>query len=122
MNERWSFEDWENAIGDSKNWEVFQITKEVIEKEDLEEDYSIRYVGPIVNGCTIEPVPKVPMLYKTFAGRRELVQIPLGLERGLNYDIVEGCNKLNPSTDSLIEYTESRKVVFAIISLSNQFM
>ena len=107
MNERWSFEDWENAVGDSENWEVFEITKEVIEKEDLEEDYSIRYVGPIVDGCTIEPVPKVPMLYKTFAGRRELVQIPLGLERGLNYDIVEGCNKFNPSTDSLIEYTES---------------
>lgn len=107
MNEHWSFEDWENAIGDSENWEVFEITKEVIEKEDLEEDYSIRYVGPTVNGCTIEPVPKVPMLYKTFAGRRELVQIPLGLERGLNYYIVEGCNKFNPSTDSLIEYTES---------------
>lgn len=117
MNEHWSFEDWENAIGDSKNWEVFQITKEVIEKEDLKEDYSIRYVGPIVNGCTIEPVPKVPMLYKTFAGRRELVQIPLGLERGLNYDIVEGCNKFNPSTDSLVKYTES----YGNISTVQQF-
>lgn len=117
MNEHWSFEDWENAIGGSKNWEVFKITKEVIEKEDLKEDYSIRYVGPIVNGCTIEPVPKVPMLYKTFAGRRELVQIPLGLERGLNYDIVEGCNKFNPSTDSLVKYTES----YGNISTVQQF-
>lgn len=104
---KWSLEQWKEAVGDSPNWEIFEIPAEVIEKRELEQDYSIKYVGPIENGTTVEEVPKVPMLYKTFAGRRELVQIPLGLERGLNYDIVEGCNKFNPSTGSLIKYTES---------------
>ena len=87
--------------------EVFQLTPEVIKQHDFEQDYSIRYVGPIVNGCTIEEVPNVPLLYMTFAGRRELVELPLGLKKGLNYEIVMWCSKFNPSLDSLKQYSES---------------
>lgn len=104
---KWTLEQWMEAIGDSKNWEVFRITPEVIKQHDFEQDYSIRYVGPIVNGCTIEEVPNVPLLYKTFAGRRELVELPLGLKKGLNHEIVMGCCNFNPSVDSLKQYSES---------------
>lgn len=107
MGEKWTIDDWMEAIGDSKNWEVFRITPEVIKQHDFEQDYSIKYVGPIVDGCTIEEVPKVPLLYKTFAGRRELVELPIGLKKGLNYEIVEGCCKFNPSVYSLKQYSES---------------
>lgn len=104
---KWTLEQWMEAIGDSKNWEVFKITPEVIRQYNFEQDYSIRYVGPIVDGCTIEEVPNVPLLYMTFAGRRELVELPLGLKKGLNYEIVMGCSKFNPSLDSLKQYSES---------------
>lgn len=104
---KWTLEQWMEAIGDSKNWEVFRITPEVIKQHYFEQDYSIRYVGPIVDGCTIEEVPKVPLLYKTFAGRRELVELPIGLKNGLNYEIVMGCCNFNPSVDSLKQYSES---------------
>lgn len=107
MEEKWTIDDWMEAIGDSKNWEVFKITPEVIKQYDFEQDYSIKYVGPIVDGCTIEEVPSVPLLYKTFAGRRELVELPIGLKKGLNYEIVEGCHRFNPSVDSLKQYSES---------------
>ena len=36
MNEEvWSFEQWEEALHDSPNWEVFEITPEVKEKKEL---------------------------------------------------------------------------------------
>lgn len=98
---RWTLKQWKEAVGESPNWEIFEIPAEVIEKRELEQDYSIKYVGPIENGTTVEEVPEVPLLYKTFAGIKELVEIPLGLRMGLNYDIVVGCEKFNPSIQSL---------------------
>lgn len=107
MGEKWTIDNWMEAIGDSKNWEVFKLTPEGIKQHNFEQDYSIRYVGPIVNGCTIEEVPSVPLLYMTFAGRRELVELPIGLKKGLNHEIVVGCCRFNPSVDSLKQYSES---------------
>lgn len=98
---RWTLQQWKEAVGDSPNWEIFEIPAEVIEKRELEQDYSIKYVGPIENGTTVEEVPKVPLLYRTFADLKDLTELPLGLQRGLNYDIVAGCHNFNPSSSTL---------------------
>lgn len=98
---RWTLKQWKEAVGESPNWEIFEIPAEVIEKRELEQDYSIKYVGPIENGTTVEEVPKVPLLYRTFADLKDLTELPLGLQRGLNYDIVAGCSNLNPSSSAL---------------------
>lgn len=100
-DKRWTLKQWKEAVGDSPNWEIFEIPAEVIGKRELEQDYSIKYVGPIENGTTVEEVPKVPLLYRTFADLKDLTELPLGLQRGLNYDIVAGCSNLNPSSDAL---------------------
>lgn len=100
-DKRWTLKQWKEAIGDSPNWEIFEIPAEVIEKRELEQDYSIKYVGPIENGTTVEEVPKVPLLYRTFADLKDLTELPLGLQKGLNYDIVAGCSNFNPSSDAL---------------------
>lgn len=100
-DKRWTLKQWKDAVGDSPNWEIFEIPAEVIGKRELEQDYSIKYVGPIENGTTVEEVPKVPLLYRTFADLKDLTELPLGLQRGLNYDIVAGCSNLNPSSDAL---------------------
>lgn len=104
-DKRWTLKQWKEAVGDSPNWEIFEIPAEVIEKRELEQDYSIKYVGPIENGTTVEEVPKVPLLYRTFADLKDLTELPLGLQRGLNYDIVAGCSNLNPSSDALQKLT-----------------
>lgn len=72
-----------------------------MKKRELEQDYSIKYVGPIENGTTVEEVPKVPLLYRTFADLKDLTELPLVLQKGLNYDIVAGCSNFNPSSDAL---------------------
>lgn len=100
-DKRWTLKQWKDAVGDSPNWEIFEIPAEVIGKRELEQDYSIKYVGPIENGTTVEEVPRVPLLYRTFADLKDLTELPLGLQRGLNYDIVAGCSNLNPSSDAL---------------------
>lgn len=46
---RWTLKQWKEAVGESPNWEIFEIPAEVIEKRELEQDYSIKYVGPIEN-------------------------------------------------------------------------
>lgn len=102
---RWTLKQWKEAVGESPNWEIFEIPAEVIEKRELEQDYSIKYVGPIENGTTVEEVPKVPLLYRTFADLKDLTELPLGLQRGLNYDIVAGCSNFNPSSDALQKLT-----------------
>lgn len=51
---RWTLKQWKEAVGESPNWEIFEIPAEVIEKRELEQDYSIKYVGPIENGTTVE--------------------------------------------------------------------
>lgn len=76
-----------------------------MKKRGLEQDYSIKYVGPIENGTTVEEVPKVPLLYRTFADLKDLIELPLGLRKGLNYDIVAGCSNFNPSSDALQKLT-----------------
>lgn len=43
----------------------------------------------------------MPLLYRTFADLKDLTELPLGLQRGLNYDIVAGCSNLNPSSSAL---------------------
>lgn len=103
---KWTLEQWKEAVGDSPNWEIFEIPAEVIEKRELEQDYSIKYVGPIENGTTVEEVPKVPLLYRTFADLKDLIELPLGLRNGLNYDIVAGCINFNPSSDALQKLTQ----------------
>lgn len=80
-DKRWTLKQWKEAVGDSPNWEIFEIPAEVIEKRGLEQDYSIKYVGPIENGTTVEEVPKVPLLYRTFADLKDLIELPLGYER-----------------------------------------
>lgn len=102
---KWTLEQWKEAVGDSPNWEIFEIPDEVIRKFGFEQDYSIKYVGPIENGTTVEEVPKVPLLYRTFADLKDLIELPLGLRKGLNYDIVAGCNNFNPSSDALQKLT-----------------
>lgn len=104
-DKRWTLKQWKEAVGDSPNWEIFEIPAEVIEKRGLEQDYSIKYVGPIENGTTVEEVPKVPLLYRTFADLKDLIELPLGLRKGLNYDIVAGCSNFNPSSDALQKLT-----------------
>lgn len=32
---RWTLKQWKEAVGDSPNWEIFEIPAEVIEKENL---------------------------------------------------------------------------------------
>lgn len=103
---KWTLEQWKEAVGDSPNWEIFEIPAEVIEKRELEQDYSIKYVGPVENGTTVEEVPKVPLLYRTFADLKDLIELPLGLQRGLNYDIVAGCSNFNPSSSALQKLTQ----------------
>lgn len=103
---KWSLEQWKEAVGDSQNWEIFEIPDEVIQKFGFEQDYSIKYVGPIENGTTVEEVPKVPLLYRTFADLKDLIELPLGLRKGLNYDIVAGCSNFNPSYDALQKLTQ----------------
>lgn len=103
---KWTLEQWKEAVGDSPNWEIFEIPDEVIQKYGFEQDYSIKYVGPIENGTTVEEVPKVPLLYRTFADLKDLIELPLGLQRGLNYDIVAGCSNFNPSSDALQKLTQ----------------
>lgn len=103
---KWSLEQWKEAVGDSQNWEIFEIPDEVIQKFGFEQDYSIKYVGPIENGITVEEVPKVPLLYRTFADLKDLIELPLGLRKGLNYDIVAGCSNFNPSYDALQKLTQ----------------
>lgn len=104
---KWTLEQWKEAVGDSPNWEIFEIPTEIIKKLGLEQDYSIKYVGPIVKGTTVEEVPKVPLLYRTFADLKDLTELPLGLRRGLNYDIVAGCINFNPSLDALHKLSTS---------------
>lgn len=41
----------------------------------------------------------MPLLYRTFADLKDLIELPLGLRKGLNYDIVAGCSNFNPSSD-----------------------
>lgn len=43
----------------------------------------------------------MPLLYRTFTDLKDLTELPLGLKKGLNYDIVAGCEKFNPSLDAL---------------------
>ena len=102
---KWTLEQWKEAVGDSPNWEIFAIPEEIIQKYGFEQDYSIKYVGPLENGTTVEEVPKVPLLYRTFADLKDLIELPLGLQRGLNYDIVAGCSNFNPSSDALQKLT-----------------
>ena len=104
-DKRWTLKQWKEAVGDSPNWEIFEIPAEVIQKFGFEQDYSIKYVGPIENGTTVEEVPKVPLLYRTFADLKDLIELPLGLRKGLNYDIVAGCSNFNPSSDALQKLT-----------------
>lgn len=103
---KWTLEQWKEAVGNSHNWEIFKIPTEVIEKRELEQDYSIKYVGPIENGTTVEEVPEVPLLYRTFADLKDLIELPLGLRKGLNYEIVAGCSNFNPSSDALQKLTQ----------------
>lgn len=103
---KWTLEQWKEAVCDSPNWEIFAIPEEVIQKFGFEQDYSIKYVGPIENGTTVEEVPKVPLLYRTFADLKDLIELPLGLRKGLNYDIVAGCSNFNPSSGALQELTQ----------------
>lgn len=46
---KWTLEQWKEAVCDSPNWEIFAIPEEVIQKFGFEQDYSIKYVGPIEN-------------------------------------------------------------------------
>lgn len=103
---KWTLEQWKEAVCDSPNWEIFAIPEEVIQKFGFEQDYSIKYVGPIENGTTVEEVPKVPLLYRTFADLKDLIELPLGLRKGLNYEIVAGCSNFNPSSDALQKLTQ----------------
>ncbi len=43
-DKRWTLKQWKEAVGDSPNWEIFEIPAEVIQKFGLEQDYSIKYV------------------------------------------------------------------------------
>lgn len=81
-DKRWTLKQWKEAVGDSPNWEIFEIPAEVIQKFGFEQDYSIKYVGPIENGTTVEEVPKVPLLYRTFCRFKRFNRITIRLTKG----------------------------------------
>ena len=87
MHGKWTRAQWEEAISNSKNWEIVPLSAEVKDYWHLDEDYTIQYVGPIIKCGTAEKVPDVPVLYRTFQHIPDLVHMPLGLHCADCYEV-----------------------------------
>lgn len=98
----WAKEQWEEVIGDSANWRIVPVSEEAKQQYDLDEDYTIEYVGPIIDDSTVERVPNVPLLYQTFHDLPELVHLPSGLKKYGCMNVIVNCPKFNPSLKELM--------------------
>lgn len=108
MHGKWTRTQWEEAIGNSKNWEIVPLSAEVKDYWHLDEDYTIQYVGPIIRCGTVEKVPDVPVLYRTFQHIPDLVHMPLGLHCADCYEVVFDCINFSPSKEELFDFMQTR--------------
>ena len=100
---KWTLDEWKNTV-DENLWEIFELPKAAKERWSFDQDYSIRYKGPVVNGGIDVDIPEVPLYYRTFAGLKGLVHIPQGFRKFDAYEAFVGCCGLLPSVEELTDF------------------
>lgn len=86
-------------------WEVVELSKE--EQEEYEYTHTIKYIGPVIDGRVLEPVPDFPVYVDTFAGLIDLVHMPEGMTPYYAFNAFTGCVNFAPTKEELIEFNES---------------
>lgn len=97
---------------DDKLWKLVELSEE--DTLDWDFPYTIKYVGPIVNGQIVGSVPKFPVLIGTFDNLTDLVELPTGLPRIGLMPSFKGCYNFNPKVEDL--YAWSNKLGSGSIS------
>lgn len=99
-------DEWKRAVAvvDADEWEIFELPESESVRMFSDQDYSIRYKGPIKGGRIWADIPQVPLYYRTFADLKDLVHIPHGFRKYGAYEAFAGCCGLMPSVEELIDF------------------